>query len=313
MDTLTKNLSEIDHTQTNTVGGKAASLGEMLKAGFMVPQGYVITTAAFDHFLASNELNLKIQEILQNISEENPTEAITKGSAAIQELFNATEIPPEIATAITSPFAEHAMTRVAVRSSATVEDGKNAAWAGQLDTFLNVSEEALMANIKNCWASLFSVRALHYRLEQKLLHTHISVAVVIQEMIDSEKSGIAFSVHPVTKDTAQIIIEAGFGLGELIVAGEATPDSYVVQKESQDILDITVNTQDKALYSGAGETNTTLLDEKGSKQVLASENIQELATIIEKIEKHYGFPCDIEWAYANETFYITQSRPITTL
>lgn len=162
---------------------------------------------------------------------------------------------------------------------------------------------------------MFTPRAIFYRFEKGLDKSKISVAVVVQKMIQSEVSGIAFSVHPVTEDQNQLIIEAGFGLGEAIVSGSVTPDSYVVEKEPRGILDININEQNRALYRGesGGVEWKDLPKEKAESQVLSKDQILELAELIIKIEDHYGFPCDIEWAYENREFYIVQSRPITML
>ena len=202
-----------------------------------------------------------------------------------------------------------------MRSSATAEDSASAAWAGQLDTFLNTTEENLLANVQKCWASLFTPRAIFYRFEKGLHGTKISVAVVIQKMVQSDASGIAFSVHPVTEDHNQLIIEAGFGLGEAIVSGQVTPDSYVVTKEPRAILDKNISTQLRGLYrkKGGGNEWRDIPESEGQKQVLSDAQIFTLAETVCGIEKHYGFPCDIEWAMEGDRIFITQSRPITTL
>jgi len=202
-----------------------------------------------------------------------------------------------------------------VRSSATAEDSASAAWAGQLESYLNTTEENLLENVKKCWASLFTPRAIFYRFEKDLHKQKISVAVVVQKMVDSEKSGIAFSVHPVTQDRNQLIIEAGFGLGEAIVSGQITPDSYVVEKQPRKIIDKNIQTQSRGLYRAKNGGNEWLDIPKGQgeKQVLSDGEISELSDIILGIENHYKFPCDIEWAVEKGNFYIVQSRPITTL
>jgi len=204
---------------------------------------------------------------------------------------------------------------VAVRSSATAEDGAEHAWAGQLDRFLNTTKKDLIKNIKRCFSSLFTPRAIFYRFEKGLHDSHISVAVVVQKMVQSEKSGIAFSVHPVTEDRNQMIIEGSWGLGEAIVSGQVTPDSYVVLKDSKEILDINIAEKTRGIFkSKSGENRWQDIDEKkANEQCLSDKEILELAELIIKIENHYGFPCDIEWAFEKEKFYITQSRPITTL
>ncbi|NCA94291.1 MAG: hypothetical protein EOM84_03875, partial [Sphingobacteriia bacterium] len=189
------------------------------------------------------------------------------------------------------------------------------AWAGQLESYLNVTEKDVLEKVKKCWSSLFTARAIFYRFEKDLQLTKISVAVVVQKMINSEKSGIAFTVHPVTEDRNQMIIEAGYGLGEAIVSGSVTPDSYVISKEPYKIVDLNIGYQDKALFrSKEGENEwIDLSEEKAKSQVLSEEEIYKLGEIILEIENHYGFPCDIEWAFEKGNFYIVQSRPITTL
>ena len=186
-----------------------------------------------------------------------------------------------------------------MRSSATAEDSSAAAWAGQLDTFLNTTEETLLENIKRCWASLFTPRAIFYRFEKGLYASKISVAVVVQKMVQSEVSGIAFSVHPVTEDHNQMIIEAGFGLGEAIVSGQITPDSYVLTKEPLAMFDKNTTYQSRALCrsENGGNEWRELTEEEGTKPALTDEQAYELAGIVLAIEKHYDFPCDIEWAY----------------
>jgi pyruvate,water dikinase len=209
---------------------------------------------------------------------------------------------------------------VAVRSSATAEDSSADAWAGQLDSYLYVSRKNLLENVQKCWASLFTPRAIFYRVERKLQKNHVSVAVVVQKMANSEASGVCFTVHPVTRDLDQMIIEGGWGLGEAIVQGIITPDSYVVEKSkiksqnSKFIVDINVNKQEKQIVRGRELTEEKPVPKvKQNKQKLSEKQIRELAKICVEIEKHYGFPCDIEWALEKGKFYITQSRPITTL
>jgi len=248
---------------------------------------------------------------------------VENASAKIQALILNAKMPDDIATTVQDFYKKLDAQFVAVRSSATAEDSASAAWAGQLDSFLNTTEETLLANVQKCWASLFTPRAIFYRFEKELHTTKISVAVVVQKMVQSEVSGIAFSVHPVTEDYNQLIIEAGFGLGEAIVSGSVTPDSYVIEKEPRRIIDKNITYQSRALWragpggpsnpSGQANEWRELSQEEGSKPALSDEQALELAEIILRIESHYGFPCDIEWAFEAGTFFITQSRPITTL
>lgn len=294
-------------------GGKGASLGEMTNAGIPVPPGYVILAGAFDAFLEETDIKADIEAILTKTHHDVMHE-VESASEKIQEIILSQELPQTLRDDILVSFKSLDVKYVAVRSSATAEDGAEHAWAGQLDTYLNTTEDKLLENVKKCWASLFTPRAIFYRFEKGLAATHISVAVVVQKMVASEYSGIAFSVHPVTEDRNQMIIEAGFGLGEAIVSGQVTPDSYVVTKSPRDVTDINVSEQSRALYRAVGGGNEWReLGEKGGTQVLMKEQIFELAEIVMRIENHYRFPCDIEWAFEGGAFYITQSRPITTL
>jgi len=313
MQNYTKKFSELNKTNSDIAGGKGASLGEMLNAGIPVPDGFVILSTTFEEFLNKSNLIQEIDAVLESV-DRSAVHSIDEASEKIQALIKYAKIPVDIVMEIETEFAQLGSEFVAVRSSATAEDGADHAWAGQLDSFLNTTKDTLLEKVQDCWASLFTPRAIFYRFEKGLHTTKISVAVVVQTMVNSEKSGIAFSVHPVTQDRNQIIIEAGFGLGEAIVSGSVTPDSYVVSKTPREIIDIYVSDQSKALYRKAGGGNEWHeLEARGSLQVFSNPEILELTGIIVSIENHYGFPCDIEWAYEGGKFYITQSRPITTL
>lgn len=311
---FTKNFKELSKNDADIAGGKGASLGEMTNAGIPVPPGFVVLASSFDRFCEETDLNVEIDAILHKVNHQE-IHTVERASEEIQALILAQDMPKDIGGEIESDFKKLGAKYVAVRSSATAEDSSSAAWAGQLDSFLNTEEFDLLKNVKRCWASLFTPRAIFYRFEKDLHKTKISVAVVVQKMVESEVSGIAFSVHPVTEDYNQMIIEAGFGLGEAIVSGQITPDSYVVEKEPRNIIDINISEQDKGLYrlDGGGNQWRDISQEKRSNQKLSGKQIMELFEIILTIEKHYGFPCDIEWAFENSKFYIVQSRPITTL
>ncbi len=310
---LIKDFKNISKSDTLIAWWKWASLGEMTKAGIPVPQGFVILSNVFDMFVSETGLDIKIDAILKSLDMKKE-QTIETASKKIKTMILAKEIPWYIKESILENYKKLNAKFVAVRSSATAEDSASTARAGQLESYLNVTEKTLLNDIKKCWASLFTPRAIFYRFENRLTKDSISVAVVIQKMVDSEKSGIAFSVHPVTEDRNQIIIEAWFGLGEAIVSGEITPDSYIIDKRKYNILEINVNEQSKALYKKPwGGNERKKLKEKGKTQVLNSKEIIELSEIIVKIERHYGFPCDIERAKEWNNFYIVQSRPITTL
>jgi len=322
---LIREFSKLGKHDAAIAGGKGASLGEMTsafakatadkQAGHIpVPPGFVVLTSAFDQFLEETDLNAEVDSILDQVNHKE-IHTVDDASGKIQDLIIRAKMPEDIKKEILNSFKNLGAKYVAVRSSASAEDSASAAWAGQLDSFLNTTEKDLLEKVQKCWASLFTPRAIFYRFEKGMHGEHISVAVVVQKMINSELSGIAFSVHPVTEDRNQLIIEAGFGLGEAIVSGSITPDSYVVEKEPRRIIDINVNMQIKALYRNqkGGNTWQDLSEEEGSKQVLSGKQILELSELILKIENHYNFPCDIEWAFENNKFYIVQSRPITTL
>lgn len=311
---LVRHFRDLRKTDAHLAGGKGASLGEMTNAGIPVPPGFVVLSDSFERFLTETQLYAEIDSILHKVDHKE-IHMVEAASEAIKSLILSKDMPKDIETAIMTEFDALGAQWVAVRSSATAEDGADHAWAGQLESYLNTSRSAVLERVKHCWASLFTPRAIFYRFEKGLHTTKISVAVVIQKMVDSEISGIAFSVHPVTEDKNQLIIEAGFGLGEAIVSGQITPDSYVVEKEPRTIWDVNVSTQDRALYkkdSGGNEWRD-IPEPKASSQVLSGEQILELSKIILNIENHYGFPCDIEWAFEKGKFYIVQSRPITTL
>jgi phosphohistidine swiveling domain-containing protein len=341
---LIKLFSELDKNEAPIAGGKGASLGEMTNAGIPVPPGFVVLSTTFDRFLAETDLLQEIEATLSTVNHQE-IHTVEHASETIQSLIKRATMPQDIATDIVQYFKELDAEYVAVRSSATAEDGAENAWAGQLDSFLNTTEDTLLENVQRCWASLFTPRAIFYRFElmnrthtdstrtdTDSMRTHaglekISVAVVVQKMIQSEVSGIAFSVHPITEDRNQLIIEAGFGLGEAIVSGSITPDSYVVEKEPRKIIDKNIATQERGIYrisssSARGEVAKgrrggsewqPIDPAKQSQQKLSDDQILELSELILKIENHYNFPCDIEWAYEGGKFYIVQSRPITTL
>lgn len=294
-----KDLKNLSKNDVRIAGGKGASLGEMTQVGFSVPMGFVILSNAFEKFLEDTDLNVEIDSILRSVNSKE-IHTIEDASEKIKSLILGKDIPKDIRDGIQKYFKKLNAKFIAVRSSATVEDGLIAAWAGQLESYLNATEENLLENIKKCWASLFTPRAIFYRFEKGLDKQNISVAVVVQKMVVPEVSGIAFSVHPITQDANQMVIEAGLGLGEAIVSGQVTPDTYIVEKSKYIVLDKNISQQ------LAGK-------EKNDNQKLRDDEILKLAKLTMKIERHYGFPVDIEWAKEKNRFYIIQSRPITTL
>lgn len=309
----TKQFSELTKDSTQQAGGKGASLGEMYGSGIPVPNGFVVLSATFDKFIKENLLDQKIISAFQNLQSQD-IEQIDKISQEIQTSIMSASLPNQVVEEINRAFKLLDTPFVAVRSSATAEDSASDAWAGQLDSFLNTTEDTLIENIKKCWASLFTPRAIFYRIEKGLVKEHISVAVVVQKMVKSEIAGIAFSIHPLTQDKNNIVIDAALGLGEAIVSGQITPDNYIVQKEPLSIINKSVKTQTKLLQraTNGGNEWQMLTPEQGAHQVLSDKQIAELAQKVIAIEKYFGFAVDIEWAYENNKLFILQSRPITT-
>ena len=310
----TKNFKQLNKKDVNIAGGKGASLGEMTKAKIPVPQGFVVLSSAFDKFLEEADLSRNIKSALNSVNYDD-TASIDRASIKIRDLIYNAQMPQNLQKEIVADFKKMKCKFVAVRSSATAEDSSTASWAGELESYLNTTEKTLLQNIKNCWSSLFTPRAIFYRKEKDLLDTRVSVAVVAQEMVESEISGISFTVHPVTEDKNQMIIEAGFGLGEAIVSGSITPDSYIIDKRDLSIIDINISEQERQIVRclKKGVKWIKVLKSNQKKQKLSNTEIIKLAKICLKIEKHYKKPQDIEWAFKNGKFYIVQSRPITTL
>lgn len=310
--------SEIDREDVEKVGGKGANLGEMKQAGFPVPDGFVVTTSAYDFFLERAVKNP--DEIWKELSILNPyvTSELEATSSEIRRRLREARVPDEIANTIFSFYQKLAVGKsvpLAVRSSATAEDSPGTSFAGQQETYLNVVGEANLVNkIRDCWASLFTSRSIFYRFEKNIPHEKVKVAVVVQKMVASESSGIIFTVDPVTGEKDKIVIEAVWGLGELIVQGAISPDKYIVQKETFDILSKEVSDQDiyLAKVQGVNRKEKVPIVKRGLQKI-SDGQITALAKIAQNIEKHYYFPQDIEWALQKDTLYIVQTRPVTTL
>lgn len=311
--TFVKPFSDLRKTDAGIAGGKGASLGEMTNAGIPVPPGVVILAEVFDRFLAETDLTQEVVAQLAKVHTEDIA-SVERASEALHALITGAEMPADIASEIMAAHEKLGAEFVAVRSSATAEDSSAASWAGELDSYLNTTRDQVIANVKRCWASLFTPRAIVYRHEKNMNDIHVSVAVVIQKMVQSEVAGITFTVHPVTRDHNQMIIEACWGLGELIVGGMVTPDGYVIDKRDGTLIDVNISEQDEMLVRGAtGNERVPVPAEKKATQKISTEQIRELGDICQAIEKHYNFPCDIEWGMEAGIFYIVQSRPITTL
>lgn len=299
-----------DIKDNDLVGGKGASLAKMLQNGFNIPNGYVIDADLFNQFLIENNVKDKIQSLIDKCNIEDEKE-ITIISKKIIEILSDCKMLNSTEQNIIQSYEKLDCKHVAVRSSATSEDGKNSAWAGQLETFLNVDKTNIIDSVKKCWCSIFSPRALFYRIKNNDV-SEIAVAVVVQEMVQSDISGIAFSIDPTNNNKNEIIIESVLGLGEAIVSGKVTPDTYRINKQENRIENKEIRFQKIKLIK-ENDRNEWVLIEKGDLQKLDDEKILELSNIIKEIEKFYGFPVDIEWGIQDNEIYILQCRPITTV
>lgn len=309
MNKLTLPLNQISKTDVSLCGGKGASLGELVKIGMPVPEGFVVKTKAHEEFLSDNELTETIKKKLAQVKIED-TEAVGFISGEIQKLILEGQISEGLQKEILENFEKLRAEYVAVRSSATAEDTTRTSFAGQLSTLLNTTKKNLIDNVKKCWASLFTPRAISYMKTHNLLGADIKVAVIIQKMVDAEASGVAFTIHPVSKDKNIILIEAGFGLGEAIVSGMVTPDTILVDKRSLKIISYKIGHQRKMIIR---EREVDLSGEKQKQRKLSKEKAIELAKFCVKIENHFQHPQDIEWALEKGKLYLLQARPVTVL
>lgn len=300
-----KDISEID-----SVGGKGSSLAKMYQNEFNIPNGYIIMANVFDKFLDENNVKEKIQEIINrcNINDEKDIE---NKSNEITQIISKCYISDTIEKEIMISYKELNCKYVAVRSSATSEDGVNHAWAGQLETFLNVDEMNIIENIKKCWSSIFSPRAIFYRIKNND-KSDITVAVIVQKMLQSDVSGVAFSINPTNNKLDEIVIESALGLGEAIVSGKITPDNYTISKKDNTIINKAIKCQKTKLVKENG-INKWLEVKDGNLQKLDDKIVLKLSNLVKKIEDFYGFPVDIEYGIENGKIYILQCRPITTI
>jgi len=309
--------SETDKEDIPIVGGKAANLGELTRTGILVPEGFTIVSQAYFDFLEKANLKNKIEKLLQKVDPAN-TSILNEAANLIKKAIERSQIPKELSQLIIENYrklTKGASGLVAIRSSGTAEDLPEASFAGQQATFLNVKgDREVLEAVKKCWASLYEPRAIFYREEKKFDHMKIGIAVVVQKMVQSEVSGVMFTIDPVENDSKKIIIEAVWGLGEFIVQGTVNPDHYEVGKNGFKIINKQIAEQPKQLI-WVGKENKEIPVAKAyqTAQKLPDEKIRELAAVGKKIENHYGFPQDIEWAVANDQLTIVQTRAVTTI
>lgn len=315
MSSFVLDFQEIEKGQLSLVGGKGLNLGELSNIqGIQVPEGFCVTTVGYEKAIEQNE---ELQTLLQQLTKLKLEDRAQIGemSKEIREVIMAVQIPTDVVEAVTQYLSrfgnEHAY---AVRSSATAEDLPYASFAGQQDTYLNIiGKEAILQHVRNCWASLFTERAVMYRMQNGFEHNQVSICVVVQKMVFPEASGILFTADPITSSRKILSIDASFGLGEALVSGLVSADNYKV-KEGK-ITETMIATKKLAIYAvKEGGTETKQIDSAQQKiQTLSERQILQLEQIGRQIEAYFGCPQDIDWCLARNTFYIVQSRPITTL
>ena len=315
MSTYVLGFQDIDKTKIGAVGGKGANLGELSKIEeICVPEGFCISTIAFKRIIEGTAAIEKLLDQLSRLKIED-RDKIGELSGEIRRVIEAIAIPQDISEAIAhhlSRFDEK--TAYAVRSSATAEDLPTASFAGQQDTYLNIiGKEAILKHISKCWASLFTDRAVIYRLQNGFDHHNVYLAVVVQQMVFPQAAGILFTADPVTSNRKVLSIDASFGLGEALVSGLVNADSYKVCNGK--IIDQKISTKKLAIYAlNDGGTKAQAIEpEQQNSQALTNEQILQLERIGRTIAAHFGSPQDIEWCLADNMFYMVQSRPITTL
>ncbi len=312
--------SHIRHSDLPEAGGKGANLGEMFNIGIPVPNGFVVTSTAYFNFIKENELDQKIKDILKTTDVDDPDQ-LMKASHAIRRLITKSDLNPKLAIEIMKSYKKLSSygglknVRVAVRSSATAEDLPDASFAGQQETYLDViGESNVVSRVRDCWASLFTPRSIFYRQKKHYDHFKVGIAVPVMKMVESDISGIMFTVNPVSNDKTKIVIEAIWGLGEYIVQGKITPDQYIITKHDWTIASKNQVNQDVMLTKTSDETKEISVPVSKQKAwKLTDAQVIKLAKIGQKLQDHYHHPQDIEFAIEKGNIFIVQTRPITTI
>ncbi|MEM4310825.1 MAG: PEP/pyruvate-binding domain-containing protein [Nitrososphaerales archaeon] len=311
-------LEEVSRYNLESVGAKAANLGELIKLHIPIPKGYVLKANAYKDFLYNTGIIDKIKPLLDSIDYKD-IKSIERTHLSISEVFSKILIPKAITDEVIKYYKvlREKNHHVAIRSSSIAEDLPQSSFAGIHETYLYVSEDEFMECIKGCWLSLFTPRALIYRQTRNIKHEDASMAVIVQSMINSEKSGVIFTYHPITRNPEQMIIESVWGLGEALVSGSVTPDHYVVNKNlCKTIHRIISNKRVKVVYDfykGKGTKMEEIPKDLANSESLSDSEIYNLCKMAKRIEEYFKHPQDIEWCIEENKIYILQSRPITTL
>ncbi len=315
----------VDKGSIASVGGKNASLGEMIKAGIRVPPGFAVTTQSYLSYITESGIKDNIFAILAEMNPEE-VDSVNAASEKIQELMKQVEIPQDIKGAIEQAYdrlcreCETEAAPVAVRSSATAEDLPTASFAGQQDTYLWIEgKDNVLEKVRDCWASLFTPRAISYRVKNNFPHEKVLISVGVQRMANSKAAGVMFTLNPTDGDRSKVVIEGSWGLGETVVSGTVTPDKFVIDKVIMEISERTISRKHiQCIYNpdGGGTIDTDVREDLQTKCCLEDQEIRELVRMAKKIEDHYGRPMDIEWAIDKdipfpENIFIVQARPET--
>ncbi|MCC7450555.1 MAG: phosphoenolpyruvate synthase [Anaerolineae bacterium] len=305
-----------DAATLSRVGGKGANLAELIRAGFNVPPGFLVTTDAYRAFAAANHIGEQLLTLAQHTPANDPV-ALEQTSARIRTLFENGSLPSAIEAHIRAAYRQLSgidALPVAVRSSATAEDLPGLSFAGQQDTYLNiVGADALIDAVRRCWASLWTARAIGYRARNHIPPDGVALAVVVQTMIPAEVSGVLFTANPLTGRRDEIVINASYGLGEAIVSGQVEPDHYVVRKQGPHIIGRRRGAKALAIRPAEGGGTQAVVQDASQLQALPDTQILALAQVAIRVAEHFGTPQDIEWAWADGKLYLLQSRPITSL
>ncbi len=322
---LILNFKNADKTSLPLVGGKNASLGEMIKAGIRVPPGFAVTTDSYQTFITDTGIGDAIFTLLADLDVDD-VEALNNASVSIQKLMNNAAMPQHVLEAIQENYGKLCLScgtdtlPVAVRSSATAEDLPTASFAGQQDTYLWIEgADKVVESVKRCWASLYTPRAISYRVKNNFPHEKVLISIGVQKMVNSKAAGVMFTLNPTNGDPSKVVIEGSWGLGETVVSGSVTPDKFVVDKVIMEVSDKTISFKHiECVYNAekGGVIDADVDPDRQKKCCLEDREVIELVQMAKHIEKHYGRPMDIEWAIDQdvpfpENVFIVQARPET--
>jgi len=316
---------EIGRDFVSTVGGKSANLGEMARIGVPVPEGFAITTGAYERFMGETGATDEIDKYIHSFPGGlKGTSQFQEASRGIRKIIEAKEIPQDISESIAAHYAmlcEKCKTEnmsIAVRSSGVAEDSASSSFAGQFESFLNViGKEELLKKTKECWSSQFTIQAISYRAKHELPSTGAPMSVAVQRMTRARSAGVGFTSHPITGDTSKIVLEGNWGLGESIVQGMVTPDKFIIDKETLTLIKKKISIKEKLIeFTDQGVVTANVPAERRQLQCVSDEEALRVAEFAKMLEVHYGMPQDMEWAIDGAlsfpaNIFLVQTRPIT--